>query len=137
MISDWHGDLAFGSKPLDLICYCKQHHVTVNCVKSFKPVGCSDGPKDDTWIALYYINVNLTNTTPQLNTIDPIWFYNSRYSTYSRRLFSKSVFIFVGRDVTNLNKNQVTFQGISLNLFVGLVFDTVQFRCFRFCVTYS
>jgi len=47
----------------------------VNCVVSFKPVGCSDAPKGNILTALYCIDVRLNGTTPLLNAINPDKFY--------------------------------------------------------------
>jgi len=78
----------FASKPLDFVCYCGQHHMTVNCDVSFEPVGCNcDGPKGDVLTALYnYIDViRLTESTRQLNAVNPDSFI---ITANSRLLFS-------------------------------------------------
>jgi len=49
----------------------------VNYVVSFKSVDCSDVPKGDILTELYYIDVRLTDTTPQLHAVNPDRFYNS------------------------------------------------------------
>jgi len=73
---DWYSDLTsscvFSKKPLDLIWYYRQHHITEHFVASFKPVVCSDGLKGDILTALYYyVDVRFTDITLKLNVISP------------------------------------------------------------------
>lgn len=73
--------LVFESKALNLPCYCRQHHITVNCVVSFEEnVLLSVGFLSsviEILTTLYYIDVRFTGTTPvQLNVISLNRFYN-------------------------------------------------------------